>query len=482
MNIRPRLSRPTYDAVVVGAGPNGLAAAVTLAGSGRSVLLLEGAETIGGGARTAELTLPGFRHDVCSAIHPLGVGSPFFRGLSLREHGLEWVQPPAALAHPLEDGRALVVRPSLEATVAGLGADGSAWRRLFEPLTSNWDALSTDLLAPLLRIPRHPFAMLRFAVPAVRSAVGLAEKRFTTPAVRALFAGLAAHSMLPLGQPFTASFGLVLGMTAHAMGWPVARGGSQAIADALAKLVRSRGGDILTGARVESLDELPPARTILLDLTPRQVLRLAADRLPAGYRRRLEAFRYGPGVFKLDIALDGPVPWTAAECSEAGTVHVGPTIEEIAEGEAAVWRGAQAHRPFVLVAQQSLFDPSRAPAGKHTLWAYCHVPNGSTDDMTEPILAQIERFAPRVRDRILDIHRMGPVALESYNPNYIGGDINGGAQHFDQLFGRPVWRRVPYATPVPGLYICSSSTPPGGGVHGMCGYLAARAALDRSRS
>jgi len=480
MDIRTRASRQTYDAVVVGAGPNGLAAAVTLAGAGASVLLVEAGETVGGGARTSELTLPGFRHDVCSAIHPLGVGSPFFRGLSLADHGLAWVHPPAALAHPLDDGRALLVRPSLEETTDGLGADGAAWRDLFAPLARDWNRLSDDLLGPLLRLPAHPLAMLRFVRPARRSATGLARARFASAGVRALFAGLAAHSMLPLEQWFTASFGLVLGMTAHAVGWPVARGGSQAIADALASLLRSRGGEVLTGARVESLGHLPPARAILLDVTPRQLLRIAGGRLRGRYRRRLERFRHGPGVFKLDLALGGPVPWSAPGCAEAGTVHLGPTMEEIASGEAAVWRGERARRPFVLVGQQSLFDPTRAPVGKHTLWAYCHVPHGSTEDMTEPILAQIERFAPGVRERILAIHRMGPAALEQYNPNYVGGDINGGAQDFDQLFGRPAWRRVPYATPERGLYICSSSTPPGGGVHGMCGYLAARAALRRS--
>ncbi|HVR72249.1 MAG TPA: NAD(P)/FAD-dependent oxidoreductase, partial [Vicinamibacteria bacterium] len=474
-DIRGRCSRERYDAVVVGAGPNGLAAAVTLAGAGASVLLLEGEATVGGGARTAELTLPGFRHDVCSAIHPLGVGSPFFRGLALGEHGLEWIQPPAALAHPLDDGRALVVRQSLETTADGLGTDGAAWRELFEGPARDWGRLSADLLAPLLRFPRHPLAMLRFALPASRSAVGLARARFSSAGVRALFAGLAAHSILPLERAFTASFGLVLGTTAHAVGWPVARGGSQAIADALASLLRARGGEVLTGARVASLDDLPPARAVLLDLTPRQLLAVAGSRLGGAYRRRLERFRYGPGVFKLDVALDGPVPWAAPECAEAGTVHLGATLEEIAAGEAAVWRGEHPARPFVLIAQQSLFDATRAPAGKHTLWAYCHVPHGSREDMTEPILAQIERFASGVRARVLAVHRRGPAAFEAYNPNYVGGDISGGAQDFDQLFGRPAWRRTPYATPVPGLYICSSSTPPGGGVHGMCGYLAARA-------
>jgi phytoene dehydrogenase-like protein len=480
MDIRARATRPSYDAIVVGAGPNGLAAAVTLAGAGAAVLLLEGEATIGGGARTAELTLPGFRHDVCSAIHPLGVGSPFFRGLSLREHGLDWIAPPAALAHPLEDGRALLVRQSLDHTVEGLGSDGPAWRDLFAPLARDWDRLATGLLGPLLRFPRHPFAMLRFALPASRSAVGLARDRFASGGVRALFAGLAAHSILPLERTFTASFGLVLGMTAHAVGWPVARGGSQAIVDALASLLRSRGGEVLTGAPVRSLTELPPARAVLLDVTPRQLLAIAGDRLRGAYRRRLERFRYGPGVFKLDLALDGPVPWTAPQCAEAGTVHLGPTLEEIASGEAAVWRGEHPARPFVLVAQQSLFDAGRAPAGGHTLWAYCHVPNGSTVDMTEPILGQIERFAPGVRGRIRSVHAMSSAALARYNPNYVGGDINGGAQDFDQLFGRPAWRMTPYTTPERGLYICSSSTPPGGGVHGMCGYLAAKAALRRS--
>ena len=482
MDIRERASRARYDAVVVGAGPNGLAAAVTLAGAGASVLLLEGEGTIGGGARTAELTLPGFRHDVCSAIHPLGLGSPFFRGLSLREHGLEWIHPPAALAHPLEDGRALVVRQSLDATVEALGSDGPAWRDLFAPLARNWDRLSVDLLAPLLRFPRHPFAMLGFALPACCAAVGLARDRFAGAGVRALFAGLAAHSILPLERAFTASFGLVLGMTAHAVGWPMARGGSQAIADALGSLLRSRGGEILTGARVGALADLPPARAVLLDVTPRQLLAIAGDRLRGAYRQRLERFRYGPGVFKLDLALDGPVPWTAPECLDAGTVHLGASLEEIAAGEAAVWRGEHPARPFVLVAQQSLFDAARAPAGGHTLWAYCHVPNGSTEDMTEPILAQIERFAPGFRARIRSLHAMSTADFARYNSNYVGGDINGGAQDFDQLFGRPAWRMVPYATPERGLYICSSSTPPGGGVHGMCGYLAARAALRRSLS
>jgi phytoene dehydrogenase-like protein len=481
MDLRGRASRPAYDAVVVGAGPNGLAAAVTLSGAGLAVLVLEASATIGGGARTAALTLPGFLHDVCSAIHPLGVGSPFFRRLSLAEHGLSWIDPPAALAHPFDDGRAVLVRRSLEETAAGLGADGPAWRRLFAPLSAHWDALAPDLLAPLLRVPRHPLRLARFGLEAMRSAESLARSRFRTPEARALFAGLAGHSILPLDRPFTASFGLVLGATAHALGWPLARGGSQRIVDALAALVRGRGGEILTDARVDSLEALPLSRLVMLDLTPRQVVQVAGSRLPPGYRGRLEQYRYGPAVFKLDLALDGPVPWTAAECAQAGTVHLGPTLEEIVASESAPWRGAHAERPLVLVAQQSLFDPARAPKGRHTLWAYCHVPHGSTTDMTEPILSQVERFAPGVRQRILAVSRMGPADYEAYDANYVGGDINGGAQDFDQLFGRPAWRLQPYATPVKGLFLCSSSTPPGGGVHGMCGYQAAQAALKSLR-
>lgn len=472
----PELQARRYDAIVVGSGPNGLAAAATLAGAGRSVLVLEAAERLGGGARSAELTLPGFVHDVCSAIHPLGLGSPFFRTLPLSQHGLDWIQPDLPLAHPLDDGTAVVLERSLEATADGLGADGPAYRGLMARRVADWEAIAPDLLGPL-RPPRHPIAYVRFGLAAMRTARGLAESAFRGERARALFAGLAAHSILPLEKPFTASFGLVLGILGHAVGWPLPRGGSQRITDALAGHLRTLGVELVTGARVGSLDELPASRAIFCDVTPRQLLQLAGDRLSAGYRRRLASYRYGPGVFKVDLALAGPVPWRSRECLRAGTLHLGGTLPEIAEGEAAVWRGQHPERPYVLVAQQSLFDPTRAPAGKHTLWAYCHVPNGSDVDMSERILAQIERFAPGFRDLVLAQSAMGPTQLEEYNPNYFGGDINGGAQDLAQLFARPLLKWVPYATPVAGLYLCSSSTPPGGGVHGMCGYHAARAAL-----
>ena len=464
------------DAVVVGAGPNGLAAAITLARAGKSVLVLEAKDTVGGGCRSAALTLPGFVHDVCSAIHPLGLGSPFFRALPLQEHGLEWIHPPAAVAHALDDGTAVVAERSVEETARGMGPDGEAYTALIRPLAEGWPALAGDLLAPL-RVPDHPFAMARFGLLAIRSARGLAEARFRGDRARALFAGIAGHSVLPLERPATAAVGLVLAVLAHAVGWPLPRGGSQRIADALASYLRSLGGAIETGSPVESLDRLPPARAVLVDVTPRQLLRLAGGRLRGLYRRQLESYRYGPAAFKLDYALSGPVPWKAPECARAATVHLGGTLPEIAAAESAVSRGQHPERPFVLVAQQSLFDPSRAPAGQHTLWAYCHVPNGSTFDMTDRVEAQIERFAPGFRDRVLARSVLAPAQLEARNPNYVGGDIGGGAQDLGQMFTRPAWRIVPYSTPLPGLFICSSSTPPGGGVHGMCGYHAAQAAL-----
>lgn len=464
----------------MGSGPNGLAAAITLARAGRSVLVYEAAERIGGGMRSAELTLPGFVHNVCSAVHPLGAASPFFRSLPLREYGLEWIHPPVPLAHPLDDGTAVVLKPSVEATAQGLGRDGAAYHRLMAPLAAAWQRLSDMLFGPLLRPPRHPWALARFGVRGIRSARGLAEGRFRDEPARALFAGLAAHSMLSLEQPLSAACGLVLGILGHVAGWPVARGGSQRIADALAGYLSALGGKVVFEKRVESLDELAGAQAALLDVSPGQFLSLAGHRLPLEYRRRLSRYRHGPGVFKLDYALDGPIPWAAAECLRAATVHLGGTLRDIAAAEGAVSRGEHPERPFVLLAQSSLFDPGRAPQGKQTAWAYCHVPNGSTVDMTSRIEAQIERFAPGFHGRILARHAFFPCDLERYNANYVGGDIGGGLQDLSQLLARPVLRAVPYATPLGGVYLCSASTPPGGGVHGMCGYRAALAALDSS--
>jgi phytoene dehydrogenase-like protein len=466
------------DAVVVGAGPNGLAAAIVLARAGVSVRVLEAADTVGGGARSAELTLPGFVHDVCSAIHPLGVASPFFRTLPLAEHGVEWIEPPAALAHPFDDGTAVLLEPSPEASAPMLGEDEGRWRRLFAPLVRDAEPLLEDILAPA-HVPAHPIVLARFGVRAAPAATTLARLSFRGEKARGLFAGLAAHSMLRLDRPPTAAFGLVLGLLGHAFGWPFARGGSQRLSEALASYLRALGGEIETGRRVESLAELGDTRAVLLDVTPRGLLALAGDRLPARYRRGLERYRYGPGVFKLDWALDGPIPWRAEECARAATVHLGATLEEIAASEAAPGPGGVAERPYVLLAQHSLFDPTRAPAGQHTAWAYCHVPNGSTVEMTGRIEAQVERFAPGFRDRILARSALRPADLERYNPNYVGGDINGGAATLSQLFTRPVARVSPYTTPLPGVFLCSASTPPGGGVHGMCGYHAAQAALRR---
>ncbi len=462
--------------MVVGAGPNGLAAAIALARAGRGVRLLEGQATVGGGCRSAELTLPGYVHDTCSTVHALALASPFLRQLPLAEHGLELVHPDAPLAHPLDDGSAVVLERSVADTARGLGADGRAYRRLFDPLVRDAGPLFGELLAPL-RAPRHPLLLGRFGLSAVRSAASLARSRFEGERARALLAGCCAHSMLSLRSPVSAAFGIVLALSAHAVGWPVARGGSQRLADALADHLRSLGAAIETGRPVESLDELGQAAPVLLDVTPRQLLALAGTRLPDRYRRALERYRYGPGIFKLDWALDGPIPWTAAEVARAGTVHLGGTLDEVAAGEQDTFEGRHAPRPFVLLVQASRFDDTRAPAGKHSAWAYCHVPSGSTRDMTAAIEAQVERFAPGFRDLIAARSTMDSAEVERRNPNYVGGDINGGLQDIRQLFTRPVARPVPYSTPLPGVYLCSSSTPPGGGVHGMSGYWAARAAL-----
>lgn len=470
------MSTADYDAVVVGAGPNGLAAAAELARSGRSVLVLERADSVGGGTRSAALTRPGFVHDVCSAIHPLAVASPFFNQLPLGEHGLSFVNPEAPLAHPLDDGSAALLEQSVDATADGLESDRRTYERLMGPLTRSAPDLVEGLLSPL-RIPRHPLVLAGFARHGIRSAVDLALNRFETERARALFAGLAAHSMLSLHARLTAGAGLILGLLAHAYGWPFVKGGSQGIADALASYLRSLGAEVRTGVEVTAIEEVPKARAVLFDVTPRQLDRIAGERFTPRYRRALRRFKYGLGVFKLDWALDDAIPWKASECNRAATVHVGGNLSEIVASEHAATEGGHSERPFLIVAQQSLFDESRAPDGKHTAWAYCHVPAGSTVDMTARIEAQIERYAPGFKDVVLERHSAGPAEIEAYNPNYVGGDINGGLLSLRQHFGRPVLKLVPYATSDKRIFICSSSTPPGGGVHGLCGYYAARAVL-----
>lgn len=464
------------DAVVVGSGPNGLVAAVTLAQAGWRVEVREAAGTPGGGARTEELTLPGFRHDVCSSVHPLALASPALRGLLA---DVAWCQPQVQLAHPLDGGRAALLERSVESTAAGLGAGGGSWRRLMAPLLSGADGLVETILSPrsLPRAqPTELAALAAFgalgAAPATALARGLRGEE-----ARALLAGCAAHSVRDLHAPLTGGFGLLLALLGHHVGWPVARGGSDAITEALVRRLRELGGDVVCGSPVRSLKDLPPATAVLLDLTPRQVLAVGGDRLPRAYARRLAGYRYGPGVFKLDWALDGPVPWRHPGVALAATVHVGGAMAEVVAAERTVARGGHPQRPFVLFAQASVVDPKRAPAGRHTGWAYCHVPHGSTLDMTEAVEGQVERFAPGFRDRILARHAMGPAALEKHNPNDVGGDIGGGTADLRQLLVRPVLSRQPWRTPVPGLYLCSSSTPPGGGVHGMCGWHAAQVAL-----
>jgi len=463
------------DAVVVGSGPNGLSAAVALARAGLSVRVYEAAATIGGGARTQELTLPGFHHDVCSAVHPLAISSEFFSQLPLQSYGLEWIEPPIELAHPFDrEPPALLVR-SVAATASALGADDRAYRDLMEPFVRHWDALAADALAPV-RWPSHPLIMARFGAVGMRSFTGVAH-RFSTTAARALLAGIAGHSIQPLSDAGTASAAILLGAAAHHAGWPMPRRGSASITTALASYLKSLGGEIETSAEIKSLADVPAARATLLDVTPRQLLSICGDRLSSHYRAQLERFRYGPGVFKVDWALTAPVPWASPECARAGTVHLGGTFEEIAASEAAVGRGEHPERPFVLIAQPSMFDSTRAPDGLHTLWGYCHVPSGSTVDMLPRIEAQIERFAPGFRERVLARHTLNSAQLEARNANLVGGDIAAGANTLRQLLFRPVMKWNPYSTSMRGVYLCSASTPPGGGVHGLCGYHAARSAL-----
>jgi phytoene dehydrogenase-like protein len=472
------MSESDLDAVVIGSGPNGLAAAIALARAGASVLVVEGADEVGGGTRSAELTLPGFNHDVCSAVHPMGILSPFFRQLPLAEHGLEWVKPPASVAHPMADGEAVMLYRSLERTALGLGDDAKAYARLVAPFLDAPHDLLADVMAPL-RIPRHPIAMLRFGVRAVFSANRLSRLCFRDERARALFAGCAGHSVLPLTAPLTAALALLFALTGHVEDWPVARGGSHRVSKALASYLVSLGGRIQTGRHIERLDELPSSRVVLFDTAPEGLRRIAAEALPEGYRGRLGRYRYGPGVFKLDWALDGPIPWADPKCLEASTVHVGGTLDEICVSERDMYNGRHTERPFLILCQQSQFDATRAPDGKHTGYAYCHVPHASTRDMTEAIEAQVERFAPGFRDRILARHRMNTADFQRYNENYQGGAITGGVADALQLFNSPVTRLDPYSTPNPRLFICSAATPPGGGVHGQNGYWAAQSALKR---
>jgi len=469
--------RDSYDAVVVGAGPNGLAAAITFARQGLSVLVLEAKESIGGGTRTAELTLPGFKHDICATVITTALVSPFIRSLDLEQHGLQLVQPDIPLAHPLSGGRAACLYRSVEETAQGLGRDAAAYRLIFNPLVKRWREINADILGPLPLPPHHPLTLAAFGIWAIQPGSLLARLAFRGEAAQALFGGLASHAIMPLDRLATSAFGLVLGIGGHAVGWPVVRGGMQNYSAALASILRSMGGEIVTGIRVHSLKDIPQARSLFFDVTPRTFLSITGEALPDGYRRALTRYRYGPGVCKVDYALDGPVPWLNSECARAGTLHLGGKLEELEASEKAVWRGDHPDRPYTLVVQASSFDPSRAPAGKHALWAYCHVPNGSNRDVSFQIEAQIERYAPGFRDLILARHVYTAADMEDYNPNYVGGDINSGVQDLGQLFTRPVPRLDPYRTPLQGLYLCSGSTPPGGGVHGMSGYNAARSAL-----
>lgn len=466
----------SYDAIIIGSGPNGLSAAILLAQQGLRVHVIEAEETIGGGTRTKELTEPGFLHDVCSAVHPTAVASPFLSTLPLGNYGLEWIQPEVAAAHPLEDGKAVLGYQSMERTMDGLGKDGKAYQKLFKDFVDTWSSLRNDLFGTL-RNPQNPLSMARFGWYGMLSTTHLANSMFESREAKAFFAGHAAHSILPLEKAFSASFGLVLCTSMHAVGWPIAKGGSSAITTAMVEYFKSLGGTVETGNRISSFDQVPSAKSVLFDLTPHQVARICENELPVGYRNQLLDYKYGPGACKIDIAVSEPIPWLNGGCKQAGTVHLGGTLEELTHSERETWKGNYPEKPYVLLSQPSVFDDTRAPEGKHTVWAYCHVPNGSDRDCTEEIINQIERYAPGFRDTIISYNTMTAVQMNEYNENYIGGDINGGAQYFKQLLGRPILKWNPYKTPAKGVYICSSSTPPGGGVHGMSGFHAAKSAL-----
>lgn len=472
----PSTSNSSFDAIIIGSGPNGLSAAILMAQHGLSVKVIEAKETIGGGTRTLELTEPGFFHDICSAVHPTALGSPFLRTLPLSEYGLEWIHPDFPVAHPLENGKAFVVRKSFNDTLDQLGKDAKAYKNLFQDFINNWDNFSHDLFGTL-RIPKNPLKLARFGWYGMFPAKTLAKSLFKSPNLRAYFSGQAAHSIVPLEKAFTASFGLVLGTSVHAVGWPIAKGGSASITTAMADYFKSLGGIIETGNLISSTSEIEETDVVLFDLTPHQIAKIAEKELTIAFQKRLKKYQYGPGAFKMDFALSESVPWLNKDARKAGTVHLGGTLEEIAFSERETWKGNHPEKPYVLVSQPSVFDDTRAPKGKHTLWAYCHVPNGSNLDSTDMIENQIERYAPGFKDIIISKSILKASQFEEYNPNYIGGDINGGAQFFRQLFARPVLKWDPYKLPAKGLYICSSSTPPGGGVHGMSGYHAAKSAL-----
>ncbi|WP_194774478.1 phytoene desaturase family protein [Pararhodonellum marinum] len=466
------MANKKYDAVVVGSGPNGLAAAIRLQQQGLGVLLMEGKPTIGGGMRTLELTLPGFAHDICSAIHPLAVSSPFFKKLPLEKLGLEWIHPPILASHPLEEGEAALLLTSLQDTANRLGKDKEAYLNTFGPMVEDWEKLLGDFLAPL-KIPNHPILLAKFGLKALRSAEGLGKSVFQTEKAKGLWAGMAAHGMMPLNKMTTAAIALVLMSSGHHKGWPIPKGGSQSLANALLDHFKNLGGEVQTGQFISKMDQLPTHKAVVFDLTPRQLMDIAGDQFSRLYKWQLNRYRYGMGVFKMDWALKAPIPFLNMETRKAGTVHLGGKLQDIADAEAQTWQGKHPEKPYVLLAQQSLFDPTRAPKGQHTAWAYCHVPNGSTRDMTEAIENQVERYAPGFKDLILAKSTFNAQEMQAYNPNYIGGDINGGVLDLGQLYTRPALRMSPYRTSAKGIYLCSSSTPPGGGVHGMCGFYAA---------